>query len=426
MNEVSFPSVKNLAITPFGGDEAVAFKTLDQAAEWLQTQANLWQVFYAFSNQLGELRLHQRLLTSATQDVGRARKEGTPETQIRALESLKKLESPPYLAADGAGAAAIAEALEKKSPHTAFVIFKLWLGEPDPQALHRNALDIVLLLRAAALWRDKDRGLSAEASRLKKAINARIGKWESEFKSLSDHGRKFIAGLEQESGAAIARQLEITASLDNLYGSSKDRLDALEVERQEALRDLYAQHEEKLTALYQEKAESLAKIEKTYTEHMKLKAPADYWIDKARAHKKTSVLWLKVLLSLLTLGLLSLSLSYVLYLYDWIDHFSKQSAGAAVAVLLGLPALLFLTLVRVAHKSFRDEVRHAVDAEQRSTLVQTYLALFEGNDGGVQAGERLLALHALFRGSAQADGPDDTPPINTLEAVIQGLKPKNS
>lgn len=424
MNDISFPSVKNLAITPFGGDEAIVFKTLDQAAEWLQEQTNLWQPFYAFSNQLGELNLHQRLLTSALQAVSRAINEGTPETQIRASEALKKLESPPYLAADGAGAAAISDALEKKSPQTAFVIFKLWIGETDPQALHRNALDIVLLLRAGALWRDRDRGLSAEAVRLKKSINARIGKWEGEFKGLADHAGKFLAGVEKESGDAIARQAEITTALESLHAQSRERLGSLEAERQEALDALYAHQKERLSDLYREKFESLSQIEEAYTEHMRMKAPADYWMAKANSHKNASLFWLKALLSLIGFGLLTLSISYIIYLYDWIEHFSKPNAGAAVAVLLGLPALLFLTLVRVAHKSYRDEVRHAVDAEQRTTLVQTYLALTADNDAGVQSGERLLALHALFRGSAQSDGPDDTPPVNTLEAIIQSLRPK--
>jgi hypothetical protein len=93
MNEISFPSIKNLSVTPFGADEAVTWKSLDQAAEWLKEQTSLWQPFYAFVNQVGELRLHQRLLTAAAQDVARARKEETPEAQIRALDSLKKLES---------------------------------------------------------------------------------------------------------------------------------------------------------------------------------------------------------------------------------------------------------------------------------------------------------------------------------------------
>jgi len=33
-------------------------------------------------------------------------------------------------------------------------------------------------------------------------------------------------------------------------------------------------------------------------------------------------------------------------------------------------------------------------------------------------------VHALFRGSALGDSPDDTPPINALEALLQGLKLK--
>ena len=73
----------------------------------------------------------------------------------------------------------------------------------------------------------------------------------------------------------------------------------------------------------------------------------------------------------------------------------------------------------------REESRLKDDAQQRATLIQTYVALTHEDSVNIQPGERLLALHALFRGSAHSDSPDDTPPINALEALLQTLKPKN-
>lgn len=271
----------NLTITPFGADQLVTFKTFDDAITWLQGQQGKWAEFHRDADRYPPIRGHREAICYAIDSLSKMKSEKSRE---KAAATLHGLETPPFLDADGIGAELINEAVEAGQPDTAYIIYLLWTDKGAPSALRHQNLDIVRLLKAAALWRDKG---------------------------------GFGAGL-----------IGLAAFL--------------------------------------------------------------YW-----------------------------------NFYSLIDHVSTKSANTTAIVLLALPALLYLTLVRVAHKSYRDEVRHEVDAEQRATLAKTYLALVKDDDGKIEPGERLLALHALFRGSSMSDSPDDTPPVNSLEAILQSLKPKS-
>lgn len=411
----------NLTITPFGADQPVTFKTFDDAITWLQGQRDKWSGFHRYADHHSVVRSHREAISSAIAGVSEAKAEGLRE---KAAVVLRKLEAGPFLDADGIGAEHINAAINNRDFHTALAICMLWVDQGERQNLNGLSLNLISLLKAASQWRDKGGSYGLEAMGYKKAMNTRLVKWEAEFKGLSERGKDWLDKTGEASTATLARQVEIQESLRTLHAGSKEQLDSLNSDHQEKLTNLHAAHEEKLAALHQSQSDALAKLHETYLEHLRLKAPADYWTDKARKHSASAQLWLKWLMGFIGVGLIGLAAFLYWNFYSLIDHVSTKSANTTAIVLLALPALLYLTLVRVAHKSYRDEVRHAVDAEQRSTLVQTYLALNNENDGKIEPGERLLALHALFRGSAHGDSPDDTPPVNSLEAIIQSLKPK--
>lgn len=411
----------NLTITPFGADQPVTFKTFDDAITWLHGQRDKWSGFHRDADIYPPIRNHRDAISSAISSLSKAK---AGESRENAAATLHGLEMPPFLDTDGIAAESINETVGAGQTDTAYIIYLLWTDKGAPNALRHQNLDIVRLLKAAALWRDKGGSYGLEAMGYKKAMNTRLGKWEEEFKGLSERGKDWLDKTGEASTATLARQAEIEESLRTLHAGSKEQLDSLNSDHQEKLTNLHAAHEEKLAALHQTQSDALAKLHETYLEHLRLKAPADYWTDKARKHSASAQLWLKWLMGFIGVGLIGLAAFLYWNFYSLIDHVSTKSANTTAIVLLALPALLYLTLVRVAHKSYRDEVRHAVDAEQRSTLVQTYLALNNENDGKIEPGERLLALHALFRGSAHGDSPDDTPPVNSLEAIIQSLKPK--
>lgn len=412
----------NLTITPFGADLPVTFKTFDDALTWLQGQRETWRLFHQHVNLHSVVKVHHDAIISAINRVTEGKAEGSRE---KAIVTLQNLENPPFLDGEGTASKQINEALNAKDIYTAFLICMLWIDRGERQNLNALQLNLVRLLKAAALWRDKGGSLGLEAMSYKKAMDTRLGKWEAEFKGLSEWGKDWLDKTKEASDATQTRQAEIEDALRTLHAGSKDVFDNLARQNAERLFDLHSLHENQLTALHQTQSDALAKIHETYLEHLRLKAPADYWTQQAEKHTAAAALWLKWLMGFIGVGLIGLAVFLYGNFYSLIDHVSTKSANTTAIVLLALPALLYLTLVRVAHKSYRDEVRHAVDAEQRSTLVQTYLALNNENDGKIEPGERLLALHALFRGSSMSDSPDDTPPVNSLEAILQSLKPKS-
>jgi hypothetical protein len=377
------PVFAPITITPFGSPKPVSFISLAEVEAWVAAEIAGWEPMHRIRGNVRQFRDHAQLIEALRSAVESAMDDPCEATLAFVRDCLRGLEAPPYLALDCPGSNLVLPEVGRDQ-WTALALLMLWQGLPFTM----NQVDIVALLRAAAIWGATDGGRGDAVARQRKTVRERLGEWEADIARHAERQQKVAADLDQ----VLADQRERVLALANLHGH----------------------HQTALSTLIQ-----------TFTEHMRLKAPADYWMDKATAHKTSATKWLRVLMGALGAGCVGLGVAYWLYLYDWIAHLSKDGASAPAAVLLALPGLLYLTLVKVAHKSYRDEVRLAADAEQRTTLVQTYLSLTEGNDNGVLAGERLLALHALFRGTAHSDSPDDTPPVNSLEAIIQSLKPKD-
>lgn len=411
----------NLTITPFGADRPVTFKTFDDAQTWLKGQQDKWQRFHQHANRHNIIRGHQQAISTARAGLSQAVGEQSTEKASRAMRTL---EHPPFLSADAPCTDLITEAIEVNDLEGAIIIYRLWAGQSHTQNLNQLSTDLAHLMKAAALWRNTNGPHDVEAANYRKDMNARLSKWETTFKSLSERGTEWLDKTEKDSAAVLTRQAEIEDSLRTLHAGSQDRLESLGSQHEEKLTALHSAHEEKLTALHQTQSEALDQLNQTYLEHLRLKAPAEFWTQKAKKHAKAAIRWLWGLMGCIAVGLIGSTIFLWKNFYSLIDHVSGKESGTTAIVLLVLPALLYLTLVRVAHKSYRDETRHAVDAEQRATLAKTYLALVKDDDGRIEPGERLLALHALFRGSSLSDSPDDTPPVNSLEAIIQSLKPK--
>jgi hypothetical protein len=72
-------------------------------------------------------------------------------------------------------------------------------------------------------------------------------------------------------------------------------------------------------------------------------------------------------------------------------------------VLIGVPAVIILWLLRFLHRQATANLAGMDDANERVTMVETYLAL--QNEGKIEAVERPLVLQPLFRPSV-ATGDD--------------------
>ncbi len=148
----------------------------------------------------------------------------------------------------------------------------------------------------------------------------------------------------------------------------------------------------------------LADIKKTYDEKLALQSSVNYWTEK-RANHQTIMWWLAgatLAVAILT-GYFFLDAAYAL-----LEETIAQVPLWKVSVMLAI-STAGIWLTRLSAKIFIANLHLRTDADERVTMVQTYLALLrEGN--GPKDEERQLILQTLFRPSTTGFIKDDGPP----------------
>jgi hypothetical protein len=86
------------------------------------------------------------------------------------------------------------------------------------------------------------------------------------------------------------------------------------------------------------------------------------------------------------------------------------------AAIGAITATIALWAGRVLLRIFLSERHLATDAEERVTMVKTYLALT--NEGKIAEADRALVLAPLFRSAADGIVKDDSAPDTSLVAIL--------
>jgi hypothetical protein len=172
-----------------------------------------------------------------------------------------------------------------------------------------------------------------------------------------------------------------------------------------------------------EAIDSIQQTEATYNEHMNLQGPVIYWTEKAEAHRSNAGV----------ARLIGLVYAVALAGYVWVDGgwrvlrlvedaVVKTGRWQVGYVALGA-ALLILTIVfwvgRLISRTYVSEKHLSIDAEERATMVKTYLALT--NAGKVTEAERGLVLAALFRPTSDGLVKDDAAPDISIPGLVSRM-----
>jgi len=173
--------------------------------------------------------------------------------------------------------------------------------------------------------------------------------------------------------------------------------------------------DDQVAGIIREKNDSIASIqqtEKTYSEHMGLKAPVTYWRKKATGHKIRSwisgVVGLIFAISLVYFGITQ-GVSWVLDLISKVFKETKQwQATYSVLGIAGFVLTIIFWIGRLISRTYVSESHLAIDAEERAVMVETYLALTQENK--IDTSERVLVLGSLFRASSDGLVKDDGAP----------------
>jgi len=218
-------------------------------------------------------------------------------------------------------------------------------------------------------------------------------------------GRQRLSRLLKAGVRARRRFTRRTnAHMDHLLQASTERVDQIETRSNEAI----------------------ARIDHTdevYKQHMALKGPVTYWQGKARQHRTAALI-----ACLVGLAFAATVVTYIYWdgayrLMDLVKATVKEThlwqvAYVALTVAAFLLAIAFW-IGRLISRTYVSQSHLALDAEERATMVQTYLAL--ANDDKVAEGDRGFVLASLFRSSSDGLVRDDGAPDLSLAGVVSRL-----
>lgn len=168
-----------------------------------------------------------------------------------------------------------------------------------------------------------------------------------------------------------------------------------------------------------ESLNDMAATKALYMEHMALSAPVEYWKKKASQHKKQSdtARNILVLFALLGGGALVVALSII---SSYAISVASAEKPAAVYFVLATIGVVITTIVfwsgRVLTRLYLSDLHLSMDAAERATMVETYLALTSVNQATKE--DRAIVLASLFRPTADGIVKDDAAPDMSPGAII--------
>jgi len=256
----------------------------------------------------------------------------------------------------------------------------------------------------------------------------------------------YLEGLSEVEPDAIREAIELNAreyrerfesdtlKFEKLHQQSADLI--RRGERLQAISARWTQHRWKrrnsnIRSELDRHVAAFKQTEDTYKTFMKLKAPAEYWEQKAKGHDIRTLIFgcVSALWAVVAGGLLFL---FVQSIFEKAMGLTTLETGSGVIVpinsgvllILGAQGLIASTIVfwiaRVLVRLFLSELHLAMDARERTTMVQCYLALSE--EGEVEESSLHIVLQSLFRptqdGIVKDDASNDLTPGGLLSRAL--------
>lgn len=163
-------------------------------------------------------------------------------------------------------------------------------------------------------------------------------------------------------------------------------------------------------------------LDDAYNEQLKLRIPASYWNVKGKSHNRTATISLVAFVAAAA-TLILISIHFATPIFDFLKTTDGEVSLGAVALVAPIAGVA-IWFLRMISRIYVTNVDQAVDAGQRKTMIQTFLALVKDEKSGITSADRLLILQAMFR-PTQTSPDDDAPPANLLE-IMERLAPKKT
>jgi len=250
------------------------------------------------------------------------------------------------------------------------------------------------LAKGVQLAIDWERGLADRAEHEKDALNTLRDGWDENFNAQSERAELSQSRLEG-----------LTDRADKQIAAEKERF-----------HKQVASFEELQNKAVESTKQELENITRTYDENLALHASVRYWGLQEKYHKRLSF-WFGgatiVVALLVVAGLYFFAEAYLAASIDAI-HVSKLVTSLIITT-FGIWAVRTCANLFMAHTHLRT------DAQERRTMIHTYLALLRKGQGPKED-ERQLILQTLFRPSATGMIKEDAGPSNVVD-LLNRLKP---
>lgn len=242
-------------------------------------------------------------------------------------------------------------------------------------------------LRGAYIAFDYQRGSAETVSAEKSALQSLKNRWSKRF---GNEHKKIISERDH-------RLQELEQAEDAHKNLNKEIQETIENQREKFNEDL------------ENANQRLEEIENAFTERMATQSSVSYWSSKRRHH--TIVLWATgvgmVLIGAGTAGAFSKAS------YELLQQSAMETELWRVGIVLAISSI-GIWLTRITGKIFISNLHLRTDADERVTMIQTYLSLLERGEA-LQENDRKLILETLFRPTSTGyihdegpEGPNDT------------------
>lgn len=377
------------------------FATVDEFVNWIQQQKGHINFLQSkLQNQHGEHNLHQRL------------QQPWNELQKLAQNQLKQAESDEERYAQQVDklVTQFQQKLETKQLFTTEAPISDFINQLSEVGDYQSA--------ATAVAHYLDQNLTnfdlTLATGLQKVLDwerGEYGKAESETQSLFN--------LRESWDEEFTRQR-------NEADNSQERLDSLTIRADKLLEgqrkrfDKNVQdYEKELSGELDKTRQELVSITQTYEEDLALHAPVRYWGLQEKYHRGKVKIYAIATAIAAVVAIVGLT-SFAWYVLD------QSVNDLIVGRLVTMAVLTTFAIwgVRLSANLFMSHSHLLTDAQERRTMIHTYLALLRKRNA-LQEEERQLILQTLFRPSTTGMIKDDAGPANLVD-LMNRMTPRGS
>lgn len=228
--------------------------------------------------------------------------------------------------------------------------------------------------------------------------------------------RKLVEKCEKELAQCSAGHQQAVERVNTTHRSIEAELQSFRgnvAESKESAQKLIGEMRESFGEELQKSKDELEKFREVIKKDIALKAPSEYWRGKAKAHRRNAVFFFVVLTSLM----LCFGWSVANIFPTLIPQAGKELPSYGYVVAIVILATLAFWVLRIVARLFFSQTHLTQDAQERVTMVTTYLALVE--TGKFQAGDLAAVLNALFRNASDGIVKDEGMPLSLFEFMTR-------